>query len=312
MKVDIPMHFGEFLQFKCSTGNIVISNVLRGDIDSALHNIFSISPQLSSSNPSLRDYLLSLPHGPSCISAEMMYFRQGDSALIDDNSGSLVRRVLSLLREMTGIEKDYSYNSNSYLYFGKGLGSSTADIIASTVLFYKINSIPFYELDLRHILSISEGSSDPLYLNKMVLYNSVARSVLHIIDRMPPYIILGYDPYNNKKKVVSDDVQHPDNSSLFKDDIEFICSDNFNYTCTDEYIADLATRSFKANDLYLPHAIPSIFTELSKIPGIGITGSHSGVMTGLLITKKGLTNLSKTFNGYAASISSLPLSIYMI
>ncbi len=304
MKTSVCLHFGELLQFTCQTGNIVISNVL--DSSYSLRDFFIENSQPADCPFSL--YLSSLPSAVSSINCQLKKVSSSSTEAID-NSGLLVRRTLSILKELYPNEHDYTFNSTSRFFHGKGMGSSTADIIAASKLFFILNNIPSYQLDLRQILSLSEAASDPLYLDSPVLYNSVARSVLKVLPPKPKYLILGYDPFSGNKLIKTDSIMHPCNGSKLYPLFDELMGLKSSYHIDLAY-AHLASSSLTLNNHYIDHMIPKVFFDLSNIPGIGITGSHSGVMIGLLITPASIKSFQNISSSSVELLSSLDLSIY--
>jgi len=273
-----PLHFGELIQYQIDDDTILISNTLK-----CRNTVWNSETWLT--HKVILDQLIQTSvYSPYEVSM---------TASVDSTRGvstPLTNKVLEYFTSNHSLSRDllskYAFESTSAFAVGLGLGSSTADIINLTRLITLILGREVTNTLIEDVLLFCEQASDPLYILKWCIYSSRKRVKLASLPERRSYIILGFDPFYGSKQVITEAISHPDGSLHYTD-----CMSKLPSTDLDLWIAENATNSLLFNNLYLDHKIPTEFFQFASIPGVGITGSHSGVMLGLLITVTGMSNI---------------------
>jgi uncharacterized protein involved in propanediol utilization len=197
-----------------------------------------------------------------------------------DKSKGVAEAILQELGLDQGKRLNIKFTRN--IPIGKGLSSSTADMLAVVRAFQEVFGFIVTEKYISRLFSNIEPH-DALHYFSCTAYNHRKGVLLKKMNYVPQYIIIGIDAggtvdtkqYNKKIEYSSDDIQVYD--SIYKDLVNGFMDQD------DIAIARCATRSTKQHIKRSDnHFIKSIVRKLPDFAPIGILTAHSGTCVGLL------------------------------
>lgn len=171
----------------------------------------------------------------------------------------------------------------SNIPIGKGMASSSADIIAAVRAVSDSCSLPITEELISRIAAEIEPTDGVMY-EGVVAYDYLNGQLIEEFDYLPPFILIGFDiggsvntvKFNQKKKEYSE--KH---KKKFRRAYELvnkgIKSGNFAYIC------EAATISARINQQLLPKLHFAELEQLARQYNGGVVVAHSGTVAGILL-----------------------------
>lgn len=231
------------------------------------------------------DFLVTLPIDMWSICNLTSIRRQGPLVINCEycKSAKVAELLLSKLGIATGYEITISFSRN--IPVGKGLSSSTADMLSTIRALQEIFGFLLREKTISEIFSTIEPH-DGLMYKSCVVYNHRKGELIKELLYIPAYWIIAIDfggevntvEYNTK--VVFDQPLMTAYSKLLADLVEAFNEKN------DLKIAECATLSsqFHLNGHQNEHKL-NVFNKCGKFLPIGIINTHSGTCLGLIYEK---------------------------
>ena len=174
---------------------------------------------------------------------------------------------------------------NSQIPVGKGLSSSTADMLATVRAFQEVFGIIISESFISNLFASIEPH-DALHYYMCVVYDHRRGNLIRKLNYIPQYKILGIDGGG-----VVDTREYNNNLEFTQDDYSFYEITVADLTKAfeledDEAIAKLATIStLRHFDKIKSPVIRDALTMLDNSRALGIVTAHSGTFVGLLFNK---------------------------
>ncbi|MDB2464698.1 hypothetical protein N9W55_02930 [Amylibacter sp.] len=193
----------------------------------------------------------------------------------------VAKQMLKYLNLEFGYKITINFTRN--IPIGKGLSSSTADMLAVVRAFQEVFGIIVSETFISRLFSEIEPH-DGLHYYMSVAYNHRQGRILNKLNHIPDYTIIAIDSggeistteYNNKIKFSNKDLFDYDN--IYNDLLVAFSNRN------DEEIAKCAHRStlkhIERTDNVLLSKMVQIFADISAI---GVIAAHSGTCGGFLL-----------------------------
>ena len=192
------------------------------------------------------------------------------------------KMLRNLLNDLN-MRNDYLFEIASTIPIGKGLSSSTADMVAAARALSRILGRTFEEPYLDKILAEIEPN-DGLHYDGTSIYYHKTGALLQRYDYIPAFQILGIDfggsvdtcDFNNKY------ASFPEWMIV---EYERILADAMKaYSQSDSsQIAAVATRSFELWQNFAPKpCFKEVLKAMEKTRSIGVINTHSGTVVGLL------------------------------
>lgn len=238
--------------------------------------------QGSSSNHS--DFLITLPIDLWSISSITSIKRNGPLVINCqyNKSKKLAFKILNHINIYDGYELNISFNRN--IPIGKGLSSSTADMISTARALQEIFGIILSTSYISKIFSEIEPH-DALHFKSSVLYNQITGKLINNYNYIPNFAIIYFDKggtVDTVKKRSSKKLKIPFShydELILKSETAFKNKD-------DSEIAKIATQSAilysKQNqDPVLDKAL----VNFKKFDSIGLINTHSGTCIGFIYDK---------------------------
>lgn len=182
-----------------------------------------------------------------------------------------------------GIKRGGYLHIQSNIPIGKGMASSSADIIAAVRAIADSYSLPVTEELISRIAAEIEPT-DGLMYEGVVAYDYLNGKLIKAFDSLPPFILIGFDiggsvdtvEFNQKKKEYSE--KH---KKKFRRAYELVNkgieSGNFAYLC------EAATISSRINQQLLPKPYFEELEQLARQYNGGVVVAHSGTVAGILL-----------------------------
>jgi len=194
------------------------------------------------------------------------------------------RLACKKLLKTFGIKIGGYLHIHSNIPIGKGMASSSADIIAAVRAVSDSCSLPITEELISRIAAEIEPTDGVMYEGS-VAYDYLNGQLIEEFDSLPPFILIGFDvggsidtiEFNQKKKEYSE--KH---KKKFRRAYELvnkgIKSGNFAYLC------EAATISARINQQLLPKPYFDELEQLAQQYNGGIVVAHSGTVAGILLS----------------------------
>lgn len=175
-----------------------------------------------------------------------------------------------------------SYHRN--IPIGKGLSSSTADLLATIRAFEAGFGRSFSQTEISRLLHLVEPH-DPLHHPQCVAYNHRQGELLAAFGYIPNYHIIGIDRGGMLSTEAYNDTLSFSESDLIEYDVLYQALTEAFKRCDDVKIAQCATRSTtlhasRSNDKWLA----DFLLHTKKWDVMGVITTHSGTCTGILVS----------------------------
>lgn len=234
--------------------------------------------------PGDRPFLVNLPL--ASISVARVRIGGGSSGIPDDcrKSAAVVRSALAAV----GKDSDFSLEISSQLPIGKGLSSSTADMIAAVRAVEDALDQRFEPDQIGRMLTDIEPN-DGLHFSGTSAYLHTAGVLIERTDWIPPFAILGIDTggevdtlqFNANRRVWTDEQLERFKvrldellDALRRRDLQAIGA-----------VATVSTRAWQA--VYPKGHFDEITALAEETGAVGIVNAHSGTYLGLLYMSEG-------------------------
>ncbi|WP_180233005.1 hypothetical protein [Bacillus sp. AFS055030] len=166
---------------------------------------------------------------------------------------------------------------------GKGMASSSADIVATLRAIADSYSIPLTNEIISMIAAKVEPTDGVMY-EDVVVYEYISGQLIASFGTLPPFILVGIDlggmintiEFNEVPKVYSQDDQQ-----LFIKAIDLAKRGFKEKNIT--YIGEAATLSARVNQKLLPKPVFPLLDQLANRYHGGIVVAHSGTVAGILL-----------------------------
>lgn len=171
----------------------------------------------------------------------------------------------------------------SNIPIGKGMASSSADIIAAVRAVADSCSLPITEELISRIAAEIEPTDGVMY-EGVVAYDYLNGQLIEAFGSLPPFILIGFDvggsidtiEFNQKRKDYSEK-QKKKFRQAYELVTEGIKSRNFSYLC------EAATISARINQQLLPKLYFDELKQMAQQYNGGVVVAHSGTVAGLLL-----------------------------
>lgn len=229
-----------------------------------------------------RPFLITLP--VSDLKSNALFVPDRNSAHIVTASGKQKARLAceKLLRTFS-IQVGGVLHIESNIPIGKGMASSSADMIAAMRAVADSCSIPITEELISSIASEIEPTDGVMY-EGAVAYDYLNGQLIEMLDSLPPFIVIGLDiggsidtiEFNQKKKKYNDK-QKNQLGKAYELATKGIRSRNFAYLC------EAATISARINQQLLPKLYFDELEQLAQRYNGGVVVAHSGTVAGVFL-----------------------------
>jgi len=201
-----------------------------------------------------------------------------------EKSRAVLYHVLSELGIQSGYHLQCDFTRN--IPIGKGLSSSTADMLATLRAVQEIFGFLFTERYISRIFADIEPH-DGLHFNSSVVYNHRAGRLLRNLDYVPQFTIIAVDEGGevdtityNRDLTFSSDIL-----SLFDRLLDRVC-DAYRRR-DDREIAACATESANCHQARTQNRLLNdVLSRAAPSPPLGIVATHSGTCAGFIYPRK--------------------------
>lgn len=195
-----------------------------------------------------------------------------------------------LLLQWFGVKGGGLLEIRSNIPIGKGLASSSADIVAAMKAVAQSYSLPLTKEIISTISAMVEPTDGVMY-EQIVAFDYIHGKLIECFGVLPPFTIVGIDTGGIVNTI---DFNHVPKEYDRHDENQFVkayelvkkgCKEN-----NLSYICMAATISARVNQKVLPKPVFSEFEKLAHIFEGGIVVAHSGTMIGILIDHNSTMN----------------------
>ena len=187
-------------------------------------------------------------------------------------------RQTSLHLELEPLEIRVEHWSD--LDIGKGMGSSTADIVAGARALAAVADRTLTPQQLAEIATSIESSDGSMYPG-IVAFNQKKGNVLHEFSWWPQFVILMVTP----SQVFNTESANFGGKDKFGKDFDQILEDLWTASlqCETKPFVDAASRSARLNQRFVPNPYYALLEDrVSDFGALGINVGHTGTVLGLL------------------------------
>ncbi|XRG80351.1 kinase [Rossellomorea sp. GAMAL-10_SWC] len=229
-----------------------------------------------------RPFLITLPI--QCLRSEARFVPDtAVSQIRVVNSKMKAKKAGESLLELVGIRKGGYLEIHSNIPPGKGMASSSADIVASLRAIADSYSIPLTNEMISMIAAKVEPTDGVMY-EEVVVYEYIHGQLIASFGTLPPFILVGIDlggmintiEFNEVPKVYSQDDQQQ-----FIKAFDLVTKGFKEKNIT--YIGEAATLSARVNQKILPKPVFPLLDQLADHYQGGIVVAHSGTVAGILL-----------------------------
>jgi uncharacterized protein involved in propanediol utilization len=229
-------------------------------------------------------FLISLSISLSSTARYIPTTQSEKMTIISNQDKSKTQRACELYLEHFQIKERGTLLLQSQLPVGKGMASSTADIVASIRAIANHYKLPCNEMILSRLLPVIEPTDSVMY-DELVVYDYINGRLLERLGNLPEMILVGIDTggivnttaFNQISKYysVEEKEQFRFALSLLKEGIR---------NNKLEPICHAASISAKINEKRLPKPYFNELYNLAQNCKGGIVSAHSGTVIGLLLS----------------------------
>lgn len=243
-----------------------------------------------------RPFLITLPI-PSLRSHAVFFPDPAISEIRGPLSKVKAIKAGRLLLQWFGIEGGGFLEICSNIPIGKGLASSSADIVAAMRAVAQSYSLPLTKEIISTISAMVEPTDGVMY-EQIVAYDYIHGELLESFGVLPPFTIVGIDTggivNTIKFNQVPKEYDRHDEKQFVKayELVKKGCREsNLSFICK------AATISARVNQKLLPKPVFNEFIKLAQVYEGGIVIAHSGTMIGILIDHHiSMKNTDATFH----------------
>ncbi|MGG2027545.1 kinase [Gottfriedia sp. S16(2024)] len=229
------------------------------------------------------------------------------------NSKMKAKKAGESLLQLFGIRGGGYLEIHSNIPTGKGMASSSADIVASLRAIADSYSIPLTNEMISMIAAKVEPTDGVMY-EEVVVYEYIHGQLIASFGTLPPFILVGIDlggmiktiEFNEVPKVYSQD----DQQQLIKA-FDLVSKGFKEKNIT--YIGEAATLSARVNQKILPKPVFPLLVQLADRYQGGIVVAHSGTVAGILLDGN-LTNselvVSHLIREMSLAYKGVPLNLF--
>lgn len=167
---------------------------------------------------------------------------------------------------------------------GKGMASSSADIVASLRAIADFYSLSLNEIDLSNITSEIEPTDGIMY-QELVAYDYINGSLIEVIGDLPKMLLLGIDTGGTVDSTLFNQIpKHfdPEEKQLFLEAYDFLKKGVQKNELS--YIFKAATMSARINEKRLSKPFFNEMMDIAAEYNGGIVIAHSGTVIGILLS----------------------------
>ncbi|MEH7351536.1 GHMP family kinase ATP-binding protein [Gottfriedia acidiceleris] len=229
-----------------------------------------------------RPFLITLPI-PSLRSKARFVPDTSGSGIRGVNSKMKAKKAGESLLQLFGISGGGYLEIHSNIPAGKGMASSSADIVASLRAIAESYSLPLTNEMISMIAAKVEPTDGVMY-EEVVSYEYIHGQLIASFGTLPQFILVGFDlggmintiEFNEVPKVYSQDDQQQ-----FIKAFDLITKGFKEKNIT--YIGEAATLSARVNQKILPKPFFPLLDQLADRYQGGVVVAHSGTVAGILL-----------------------------
>jgi uncharacterized protein involved in propanediol utilization len=270
-----------------------------------LLGVFMMSTSIGSCNGSFGEliqgvlgdtpFLISLPISMSSTAIYFPTTRSEKLLILSTQDKSKTHRACELYLDHFQVKERGTLFLQSQLPEGKGMASSTADIVASLRAIANHYKLPCNETILSRILPVIEPTDSVMY-EELVVYDYINGRLLERLGNLPEMILVGIDTGGIVNTTTFNQV--PKHYSIeekeqFRFAVYLLKQGIKNKEI--EHIYQAATISAKINEKRLPKPYFKEIYNLAQNWNAGIVSAHSGTVIGILssnqLTKNDITQI---------------------
>lgn len=212
--------------------------------------------------------------------------------ITDENMDPLGTKVVQVLSQLPPSKEVRAIENKSNLAIGKGLSSSTADMVACLQAWSVFQGRALSAEELTRYCALVEPTDSTAFAQWTVI-NPLTGGVVFQTDWEPELYVYILEPRKTEWTVELTRMTNSPNYPCFE---SAILLDEFKLACQEKSLAkigQLATKSalFNNQRLSKPY-LEEIIDLVTKQGFLGINVAHSGTVIGVLMTKSQLSNLS--------------------
>lgn len=229
-----------------------------------------------------RPFLITFPIQP--LQSEAIFVPHAESSeIIGASSHTKAIEGCNKLLKQFAITSGGSLHIQSNIPVGKGMASSSADIIAALKAVADSHSLPISEEIMSHV-SIEIEPTDGVMYDKAVAYDYRNGCLLESFGSLPSFLLIGMDTggtvdtvqFNNQTKSYT-----PEECRTFAKAYDLVRKGI--HTQDLSLICQAATMSAQINQRFLQKPCFHEFQKLADTYGGGIVTAHSGTVLGILM-----------------------------
>jgi L-threonine kinase len=196
------------------------------------------------------------------------------------------KRAGEWLLQLFGVNGGGDLEIHSNIPVGKGLASSSADIVAAIRAIADGYSLPLSN-ELISMIAAKVEPTDGVMYDEIVAYDYIHGQLIESLGTLPPFIIVGIDLGGTVNTIEFNKAQKAYSRHDLK---QFLKAYDYVKKGFKEknlaYICQAATMSARINQKILPKPIFHLLENLAQLYQGGIVVAHSGTVAGILLNRK--------------------------
>ncbi|MCR8844956.1 kinase [Paenibacillus sp. SC116] len=247
-----------------------------------------------------RDFLVTLPIR-RFSNARFTYHPALSDLLVSPGNKQKSRKLAAIILKHYGYEEKGFLELNSNIPVGKGLASSSADLVATARALDKSLELHMTTEDIQFFIREIEPTDGVMYEGVVSFFHRMVQ-VGEFLGNLPQLTILGFDeggeidtvefnklpkPFTQEEKIEYDQLRCQISKAILQDDVRTV--------------GEIATRSALLNQKlrYKKHLDP-ILHICKEVDGLGVVVAHSGTCLGILLSPECEEYAKKLYTAYTA------------